>query len=61
MMSEAARAKLKRSYSNASSVATIITLERSSPPCTLDQGLLTIARTSRLGPTVFTITYPEER
>jgi hypothetical protein len=51
-------AKLKRSNSKANSVATIITLDRSNPSCTLNQGLLIIARANRLGPTVFTMTYP---
>jgi hypothetical protein len=36
-----------------------MTLARSSPSCTLDQGFLIIARTSDLGPTAFTMTYLE--
>jgi len=34
-----------------------MTLERRSPSCTLDQGFSIIARTSDLGPDVFTMTY----
>jgi hypothetical protein len=36
-----------------------MTLERSNPSCTLDEGFLIIARTSDLGPTVFTMRYLE--
>ena len=56
--SESSETNQKRSYCKARSVATSMTLARSSPSCTLDPGFFIMVRTSDFSPTVFTVDVP---